>query len=167
MAGDVVSKIKTEIVILHRQATWDDVYYIADNMREEDQDECRAGGLTPLDALSLSFDGSQVAYTLFEPVSLVPAAVLGVSHGALGPGFGNVWMLGTDGIRKHKFAFLRRCKPFVDSLFEETGYDALYNYTYVENKLHHAWLKWLGFKFIREVELPPYGHCFYEFVRLR
>ena len=136
-------------------------------MREEDQDECRAGGLTPFDALSLSFEESEKAYTLFEPDSLIPAAIVGVCPGKLGPGFGSVWMLGTDGIRKHRYAFLRRCKPFVEGLFNETGYEALYNYTYLENKLHHSWLKWLGFKFLREVELPPYQLPFYEFVRIR
>lgn len=151
---------------LHRPANWDDLYYVVDHMREGDQDECRAGGYTPLDALSLSYDNAIVAYTLLTPDN-IPAAILGVGESALGPQFGSIWMLGTEDIARHKITFLRRCKPFINDLFNETGKECFYNYTYSENRLHHAWLKWLGFKFIREVPLPPYGHSFIEFVRLR
>lgn len=152
---------------LYRPTTWDDVYFVADFMREEDQDECRAGGLTPVSALSLSYEKAIVSYTLLTPSTYEPAAVLGVGESPLGPQFGTLWMLGTDAISKHKFTFLRNCRPFLNDLFESTGMDCFYNYTYSENTLHHAWLKWLGFKFLREVELPPYGFTFIEFARLR
>jgi hypothetical protein len=152
---------------LHRRTTWDDVYYVSDNMREGDVEDCWAGGLSAYDALARSFENSTVAYTLFEPDSLVPAAVLGVSESPFDPSFGTIWMLGTDGIRKHRYRFLRNCKPFLKDLYEETGKQALYNYTYAGNTLHHAWLRWLGFTILREVELPPYGYPFYEFVGLK
>lgn len=151
---------------LSRPATWDDVDYVIRNMREEDQAECVAGGYTPSKALSLSHEESIVSYTLLTPDG-DPAAILGVSKGSLGPKFGLIWMLGTDDIRKHKFTFLRNCKPFLETLYDDLGFECFYNYTYAENTLHHAWLKWLGFKFIRQIELPPLGQPFIEFVRLR
>jgi hypothetical protein len=135
-------------------------------MREEDADECRAGGYMPYDALSLSYENAIVAYTLLTPDN-TPAAILGVEESSMGTQFGCIWMLGTEDIAKHKITFLRRCRPFIRDLFIETGKECFYNYTYAENHLHHAWLKWLGFKFLREVHLPPYGHSFIEFVRLR
>lgn len=152
---------------LHRPATWDDVYFVADFMREEDQDECRASGHVPVEALSLSHEKAIVSYTLLTPHEGHPAAIIGVGESSLGPQFGSIWMLGTDAIRKHKFTFLRNCKPFLQELYAETGMECFYNYTYADNQLHHAWLRWLGFKFIREVALPPYGHSFIEFVRLK
>lgn len=151
---------------LYRPANWDDLYYVVDHMREGDQDECRAGGYTPYDALSLSYENAIVAYTLLTP-DHTPAAILGVGDSAYGPSFGSVWMLGTDDIKKHRVNFLRACRASLDKLYDEAGKDCLYNYTYSENKLHHAWLKWLGFKFLREVNIPPYGHSFIEFVRLK
>lgn len=148
-----------------RPAYWDDVCYVSDNMRPEDIEECEAGGLNHFDALRLSFERSDVAYTLITPDD-VPCAILGVSPSPL-QGMGIIWMLGTDGIRKHKITFLRNSLPGLQRLYDETGYEALYNYTYAKNKLHHAWLRWLGFKFIREVPMPPYDQPFYEFVRLK
>jgi hypothetical protein len=151
---------------LHRLATWDDVYFVEDNMREEDKDECRAGGYTPFDAISLSYENSIVSYTLLTPEG-VPAAILGVSPSPLSPKFGLIWMLGTDDIRKHKFTFLRNCKPFLDTLYDELGMECLYNYTYAANSLHHSWIRWLGFTFLRQLDLPPTGQPFIEFVRLK
>ena len=151
---------------VYRPTNWDDVYFVADNMREEDQDECRACGRTPFDALSLSYETSIATHTLMTPEG-IPAALLGVSEGFHGDNFGVVWMLGTDAIKKHKMHFLRNCKAGINDLFEDCEKEALYNYTFSENTLHHSWLKWLGFVFLRRVELPPYGHSFYEFVRLK
>jgi hypothetical protein len=52
-------------------------------------------------------------------------------------------------------------------LFDVTGDDAFYNYTYSRNTVHHKWLKWSGFTFLRKVTLPPLNKEFYEFVILR
>ncbi len=151
---------------VYRPTNWDDVYFVSDNMREEDQDECRAGGLTPFDALSLSFDQSDASFTLISPDG-IPAAILGVSPGHYGDHMGCVWMLGTDDIRKHKVHFLKHCRDGLQDLFDTTGKEGFYNYSYADNALHHSWLRWLGFVFLRPVNLPPYDNRFYEFVRLK
>lgn len=152
---------------LFRPTTWDDVYFISDTMRGEDADECRAGGLTPFDALSFSVEESVISRTLLTPVTGEPAAIMGVSDSVLGPSFGSIWMLGTDALRKHKLTYLRQCKPFLNSLYTDLEKECFYNYTYCENELHHRWLQWLGFTFLRKVERPPHGAHFYEFVRLK
>lgn len=151
----------------YRPATWDDVYFVSDNMREEDQDECRAGGLTSYDALSLSFDKCTQAYTLLTPVNSTPAAILGVSESPLSKRLGIIWMLGTDDIARHKIHFLRNCKKGLNDLFTEANKEGFYNYTYTENTLHHNWLQWLGFKFLRSLKLPPHDQLFLEFVKLK
>lgn len=151
---------------LHRDATLSDVIFVAHNMRVEDVEECRAGGLTPLDALTLSYYERIIAYTLLTPEG-TPAAILGINASPISDKFGIIWMLGTDAIKQHRFTFLRNCKPYLQSVYELTGKDCFYNYTYHKNDLHHAWLKWLGFTFIRRVSLPPHNEIFYEFVKLK
>ena len=150
----------------YRPTTWDDVQFIAKHMREGDKEECRAGGFSPLEALSQSFELSIVSYTLNTPDG-VPAAITGVSPSSIGANIGVIWMLGTDDISKHKIYALRRCKPFIANLYDELGMDCFYNCTYIKNKLHHSWLRWLGFTFLRTVTLPPDGQEFLEFVRLK
>jgi hypothetical protein len=77
------------------------------------------------------------------------------------PGFGRVWLLGTNDIERYPKTFLRHGAEVRDMLFD--GYCGLYNYTYENNSLHHKWLKWMGFTFLRRVELTP-NNFFYEFV---
>jgi len=151
----------------YRAATWDDVNFVSDNMRTEDRDECVAGGLTPHDALSKSFQNCNLAYSLVRPVDFVPAAILGVSESPISKRLGILWMLGTEDIAKYKITFLRRCKPFLNILYDEANKEGFYNYTYSKNTLHHDWLHWLGFKFLRSIHLPPHGETFLEFVSIR
>jgi hypothetical protein len=142
-----------------------DIEYIAANMRHEDVEEAAALGSMPLDALRTSCDVSNVLYTLVDPDGK-PAALLGVAPGSY-PRFGAIWMLGTPSIEQYRMTFLKNCKLAMPTLFEESGSDALYNYTYSGNPVHHSWLQWMGFTFIRKVSLPPHNKDFYEFVKLR
>jgi len=152
---------------LYRPSTQDDIAYVSQNMRKEDQDECWASGLSPDLALSTSNEGSEVSYALIAPDTRNPAAILGIAPSPFGPRFGVIWMLGTDDIRRHKFTFLRNCRPVLSALYEETNRECFYNYTYSRNTLHHAWLKWMGFVFLREAPMPATNEPFYEFVRLK
>jgi hypothetical protein len=136
-----------------------DVEYVARNMRKADIEECEAGGFTPLDALRMSVASSIVCYTLTEPDTGLPGAILGVGPG-FDPAWGAIWLLGTSALKKHRYRFLRNSKPVLHDLYIETGKDVFYNYTYVQNHVHHAWLRWLGFTFIRKVPLPPHGSSF-------
>lgn len=142
-----------------------DIEHIANNMRPEDVEECQASGFDPLTALRTSVSHSSVCYTA-RGIDGSPIALLGAGHGVYN-GWGTIWLLGTNGIEKNTVTFLRHSKEYLSYIYDETGFDVLYNYTYSKNTLHHRWLKWLGFNFIRKVILPSTGSEFIEFARLR
>lgn len=149
-----------------RSATAEDVEFVAAHMRRQDADEAGALGFSPLHALRMSRDNSIVSYTLTEPDG-TPGAVLGVTPGSFGPQWGAVWLLGTPSIEKFPMTFLRHSKGVLDALFERTGKEGLYNFTHEANEVHHKWLRWLGFRFLRKVSLPPFDETFIEFAKLR
>ncbi|WP_316172971.1 hypothetical protein [Bradyrhizobium sp. SZCCHNRI2049] len=152
---------------LMRPPTLDDVEFIANHMRKADVEECAASGFTPLGALLQSIDLSIVCKCAIAPDTGQPGFVMGVCPSTLGPSWGAIWLLGTDDIKRHRVLFLRHSREVLASLYEETGKEVFYNYTFIENSVHHEWLRWLGFKFLRKVSLPPHGQQFIEFVKLK
>lgn len=151
---------------LIRPPTMDDIEHIATNMRKADAEECEAGGFTPFGALAHSIGSSIVCKVVLAPDTLQAGAIMGVCPG-FSPSWGAIWLLGTDDIQRHRVPFLRRSKQVLADLYTETEKEVFYNYSYVENHVHHAWLRWLGFKFIRKTPFPPHGHLFWEFVKLK
>jgi hypothetical protein len=143
----------------------DDVDYIANNMRDADVKECEAGGFTSFAALLHSINTSIICKTLITPDTREPGAILGVCPG-FSPSWGAIWLLGTDSIKQHRVPFLRRSRQALAELYEESGKEVFYNYTFVENTVHHSWLRWLGFTFLRKVPFHN-GNEFYEFVKLK
>ena len=63
------------------------------------------------------------------------------------PGMGNVWLLGSDEIKDISIQFLRESRKWLGRV--AGGYDVLCNVVHEENELHHKWLKFLGFSFVR------------------
>lgn len=57
------------------------------------------------------------------------------------------WMVGTERIKKVKKVFWKECKKVVEEL--NNKYALLINFTDARNKVHHVWLKRLGFEFIK------------------
>lgn len=144
---------------LVRKAWPEDIHFLAATMREEDVNECYASGHFPKDALFLGFHNG-ITYTLMEPNGPI-AGMLGVTKSHPEAKDGLVWMLATPAIEQYPMTFLRRCKPVLDRLYDESGCELLWNHTHKPNTVHHKWLKWLGFSFLREVG------DFYEFARLK
>lgn len=141
-----------------------DISYIAENMRPEDVKEVHALGHGSYSALRIGYKQSVICSTLVDP-DAVPVAMLGVVPCIHYDNFGSIWLLGTPGIEKFGYRFLRYSKQVLDDYYELTGYDAFYNYTHEDNQVHHKWLKWLGFSFLRRVNNGQSG--FLEFVRLK
>lgn len=141
-----------------------DVAFIADHMRVEDVEEVRAAGSDPLNSLTFGLHHSKPCLTLLNGAG-TPIAMCGVAPGAY-PNSGAIWLLGTQGIEDSSITFLRYSKQALELMFDQSGAEFTYNYTYAENHLHHRWLKWLGFTFLRRVSLGPEGKPFYEFVKL-
>lgn len=141
-----------------------DVEYVADNMRRADAKECLAVGRTPKEALLMGYKHSAFCRTLVAPDG-EPIAMVGVVPSEQYDEFGAIWLLGTRGIEKHGFRFLRYSKQALKECYEQTGYEAFYNATHKDNVVHHHWLKWLGFTFVRRLTIGNSG--FIEFVRLK
>lgn len=75
-----------------------------------------------------------------------------------------VWMVGTDGIITHSREFLRRSKSLLKELHD--AHALLFNFADCRNTIHHRWLRWLSFKFIRKVHYGHENRLFFEFARL-
>lgn len=149
-----------------RLAEPNDCIYIAERMRKEDVEEVKArSNHEPLTAMTNGYIASIPAFTVVKnhtiPVAMfgsIPDKTLSVS-GCI------IWMLGTDEIWDIRFQFLRESQMWVSAISRD--YDLAYNLIDKRNKLHIRWLRWLGFKFVREI--PEYGHQslpFLEFVRI-
>lgn len=166
MAGGLHTKIKKDqLMNKHvRTPTDEDVTFVAAHMRQGDVEECLAVGWTPLEALSAGVQSSQVAYTLIDHEG-TPVAIMGVCPPNQ-VGLGMIWLLGTPDIERIPATFARQSRYVLRDIFNQI-YDlyGLFNYTHLKNDVHHRWLKWLGFKFLRIVEHN--NHQFYEFVILK
>lgn len=147
-----------------RDTTKDDLEHLAAHMRKADRAEVKATiGWEPLPALKFALKHSEVCKTGLTHEG-EPVMIYGVTPSPQ-EGLGSIWMLGTDNLTKVQTTFLRQCRREIDEI--SRGYKAVYNFTDARNTLHHKWLKWCGFTFIRRVERYGVEQLpFYEFVKL-
>ena len=129
---------------------------VASNLREDDYKEVWEGhGHFPLFHLPLAaFIGDTV---WFEVPNGKTAGMAGVNED------GKVWMLCTPAIHEYPLTFAREAKRFIESRQEEL----LWNIVDKRNTAHLKLLKFLGFKFLRELEHGPNQLTFIEFCRVR
>jgi hypothetical protein len=148
-----------------RSSIRQDIPWLAQTMRPEDRDEVYAGSKdTPHKALIKGFTYSTECFTVACPEGK-PLAMFGYVA-APQDNVSYVWMLGSTELLKHRWSFLRQSREWVDYL--QSKAPILTNLVDRRNTVHIAWLKWLGFKFVRV--LPEYGHLklpFVEFVRTK
>ena len=141
-------------------ATLGDLKYLAKNLREEDTAELyAASGKDNWAILKNSLLVSDIIKVGFADE--VPFVVWGTVPAATGA---SIWMVGTDGIITHRREFLRQSKKLRDDLHKQ--HPLLWNYADVRNTVHHRWLRWLNFSFIRKVSYGYEQRPFYEFGRL-
>jgi len=129
---------------------------VASNLRDDDYREVFEGhGHYPLLYLPLAaFNGDTV---WFEVPNGKTAGMAGVQEG------GKVWMLCTPAIHEYPLTFAREAKRFIESREEKL----LWNIVDKRNTAHLKLLKFLGFKFLRELEHGPNKLTFIEFCRVR
>lgn len=137
---------------------------IAKDMKPEDVKEVWAShGHTPKQALEASLNRSAAAWTCL--VNNVPAFMWGVAPADSVLGHkGCPWLLGSDAIKEVRYAFIRRCRKYID-LMQEL-YPVLENYVHKDNLTSIGWLIWCGFTLADEPE--EYGvnsEKFYRFWR--
>ncbi len=149
-----------------RPSTEADVASMVPRLRQEDIAEVLASG-SPSVELSL-LDGLRSPDGCFSAVDGddLPIFMFGTVPHPCSPLVGLIWLLASEDIHKHRTAFLRNSRPYLESFHAK--YPLLMNHTDCRNTLHHSWLRWCGFSFINTVEGEgPGGHPFYEVVRLR
>ena len=145
-----------------RKSKLKDFKFVVENMREMDRLETYyQTDMTPEDALSVTFLGSQINMTIASDDD-EPIGLCGVFKD------GCIWCIATDELfnnKKYRIQLIRQGREWVDKLLE--SYKILYNYVYAENTSAIKWLKALGFTFVNLHE--SYGQQkkpFYEFLRI-
>jgi len=134
------------------KASLDDAYQVALSLRSEDRRELEEGhGLLPTMALPMA--AHRGCYAFMVPDGRI-AGLAGVDEGA-------IWMLCTEAIEDYPVTFARGAKRFVDSRPEKL----LWNIADKRNTIHLKLLKFLGFKFLREVTYGPNNITFIEFCK--
>ena len=130
-------------------------YEVASNLLPEDHREVEEGhGHDPKVILPLAYDIGDSVY--FRVPNGELAGIAGV-HGE-----GQIWMLCTPAIFKYPMTFAREAKRYVESRQEKL----LWNIADKRNIVHLKLLKFLGFKFLRELKHGPNQITFIEFCRV-
>tara|TARA_B100001996_G_scaffold326622_1_gene273109 strand:+ start:77 stop:517 length:441 start_codon:yes stop_codon:yes gene_type:complete len=128
---------------------------VASNLRPDDRREVEEGhGLDPMvELVQEAKRGSSVYFT-------VPN---GKTAGMAGVGTeGAIWMICTPAIKDYPHTFAKESKRFVESRTEPL----LWNVADRRNTIHLKLLKFLGFKFLRELKYGPNQLSFIEFCRV-
>jgi len=129
---------------------------VASNLRADDYREVFEGhGHFPLFFIPLTaFQGETVYFT--HPDGRI-AGLAGVEPD------GKIWMLCTNVIHDSPRLFARQAKRWIESREEKL----LWNIVDKRNTAHLKLLKFLGFKFLRELKHGPNNITFIEFCRVR
>ena len=127
-----------------RDATKEDIEFLAKNLREDDRAELTAatGSKNIQQILSEGWTASSVCKVAIDD-SAEPFAIFGVVP--MGERTGSVWMAATPEIEDNWLFSGRKTLEWVKELFK--GYLLLGNYVHAQNDLHIKWLKWAGFTF--------------------
>ena len=138
------------------QITLEAAIEVASNLRPDDYREVAEGhGANPLTYLVLEAKKGDCIY--FEVPNGKTAGMAGVDEG------GVIWMLCTEASHEYPLTFAREAKRWVESRPEPL----LWNVVDKRNKVHLKLLKFLGFKFLRELPFGPNQLSFIEFCRVR
>ena len=131
-------------------------YEVASNLRPEDHRELEEGwGVEPIRYLLFTAQTTPCVY--FTSPSGKAAGMAGVGRN------NDIWMLCTPVIHEKPMLFVREAKRYVYSRKEPL----LWNIVDKRNTAHIKLLKFLGFKFLREVLHGPNYLPFIEFCRVR
>ena len=128
---------------------------VASNLRPEDRREVEEGhGIDATEALLDAVQKPSCVY--FTMPNGKTAGMAGVDPG------GQIWMLCTHAIHDYPIWFARQARRYVERQPDKL----LWNVVDKRNTVHLKLLKFLGFKFLREIEFGPNKLSFIEFVRI-
>ena len=135
--------------------TFEAAMEVASNLRPEDLRELEEGhGLDRMEYFKeVAYDPSCVYFVVPNGKT---AGMAGVDTN------GAIWMMCTSAIYEYPITFAREAKRFVESRTEPL----LWNIVDKRNIVHLKLLKFLGFKFLRELKHGPNQLSFIEFCRV-
>ncbi len=138
-----------------------DVLTVAGGMRESDQTEVwLSHKYAPLEALQVSLARSKRdSYVVLAGTE--PIAIFGVAIGSLLANTGVPWLLGTNGMEKHRAELGRMSRPI--ARYFRGGYSRLENYVRAGNIRSVRWLEGCGFTVEPEAPFGPFGAGFRKF----
>ena len=143
-----------------RKATVADAIAVATNLRPEDRKEMEAMGQDPFQLVwGVLLCADSFAFTNYENQLAGVGGVLPDSEGNA-----YIWTICTPHINSMGITFFRAAHRRIDELVEP--YNMVYALCDSRNKLHHRFLKYLGFKALRTVPTGPTNIPFYEVVKL-
>ena len=129
---------------------------VASNLRPDDRKEIEEGhGLNPVEVLTLEAQNSSCVY--FTMPNGKTAGMGGIENNGL------IWMVCTPDVEKYPHTFVRTAKEYM----ERNDNKLLWNIVDKRNKVHLKLLKFLGFRFLREIRYGPNNLSFIEFCRVR
>lgn len=135
-------------------ATLEAALNVASNLLPDDRLEVVEGhGHDPENAIVVAMHNSDSVY--FRVPNDEIAGMAGVTKD------GQIWMLCTPSILKYPHTFARESRKYVKSRKEKL----LWNIVDKRNKVHIKLLRFLGFKFLREVNHGPNNLPFMEFCK--
>ena len=129
---------------------------VASNLRPEDRRELEEGwGYNPMEQLVSTVESPSTVY--FTMPNGKTAGMGGIEDNGI------IWMLCTPAIYDYPIAFIKAAKGYLES----SRKPLLWNVVDKRNKLHLKLLKFLGFKFLREISFGPNNLPFIEFYYVR
>ena len=130
-------------------------FTVTSQLSDDDKRECIEGhGLDPF-TIALQVLSTPDSY-YFKAPNGMSAAIGGAEPN------GRIWLLCTDTVKQYPLTFTRNIKKFVDSRPQKL----LWNVVDKRNTTHIKLLRFLGFKFLREVLHGPNLLTFIEFCKI-
>ncbi len=137
-----MTKTRTDFVYEMRAATDADAVDLAKRVRQADKDELWASNnVGPLMALRASMGFSRAP--MVGTVDGLVICMFGVAGGTIISNVGVPWMISSNELPQHAFAFLAGSQEVIKNMLAEFGY--LRNFVDARNTHAIRWLKWLGF----------------------
>lgn len=149
-----VLTLRPAVSLRARKSRPGDAGILAPNLRTEDVQEIKsASGMTPLQALQVSYEISSPCYTVVtDDEDEIVIAMFGVTTSD-NPDVGVVWLLAAPLLVEHSKEFLRKSDEWMARLHKK--YPILWNFVDKRNLTHIGWLKRIGVNFI--AEHPQHG----------
>lgn len=133
-----------------------DIEDLEGRLRKADLVELKAHGVKARVALRIGLAMSEPCFSIEHEGRCI--GMFGVTPEPLEPKVGMIWLLGSDEIKDISTQFLRESRSWLERI--SSNYELLTNVVHQDNHLHHKWLRFLGFSFVRR-EAP-----FIEFARI-